>query len=35
MNIPSSIITPRCKDWNEDLVQSLEEAEKAGMQQTM
>jgi hypothetical protein len=35
MNIPSSILTPRCKDWNEDLVQSLDEAEKAGMQQTM
>lgn len=35
MNIPSSILTPRFKDWNEDLVQSLEEAEEVGMQQTM
>ena len=31
----SSILTPRLKDWNEDLVQSLEETEEAGMQQTM
>lgn len=35
MNVPSSILTPRLKDWNEDLVQSLEESEEAGMQQTM
>ena len=35
MNVPSSILTPRLKDWNEDLVQSLEESEEAGMHQTM
>ena len=35
MNVPSSILTPRLKDWNEDQVQSLEETEEAGMQQTM
>ena len=35
MNVPSSILTPRLKDWNEDLVQSLDQSEEAGMQQTM
>lgn len=35
MNVPSSILTPRLKDWNEDLVQSLDQSEETGMQQTM
>lgn len=35
MGIPSSILTPGLKDWNEDLVQSFEETEEACMHQAM
>lgn len=35
MGIPSSILTPGLKDWNEDLVQSFEEAEESCMHQAI